>query len=478
MGHAVHFLQRIERLSPAQADLALTLYREPELVAHVLGRVRLPDGAERVALALENAPGGPHVIVTRDGRFVTCLGAGMSVSDCPVVSRPQIDHASDKLEALRATLAGGQSETRRLYRRLMERGSGLSREDFTALAALAPILGKEYVGMALDVCRYVLRFHNRHHRGKYRKLTPALRDELHHYWTFSWALGHLAALCGERPDDVQALWADDGRVFQSTVQTMLAASLAGSNTPIVMRSLWAVARAGRMLLAEVRQQFQEARMAGNLLIYGMALVAIGLRHRRTQGEVSKALARYRRSLQVSGPEDNEDKEDNEGNDSRAREQLVIMLEQQFEPDLQERARTAHRNTGARGLVRYTAYFPEDAPLRFTRAEDVPDELAMPALMHLHSDLFASTEDILFGLMMLPWLATVDGPSLYLPAQILDQGRSLFDPEELAQRIDKHHRADVAMQPARAEARPGRNEPCPCGSGKKYKRCCGAEDTQA
>jgi uncharacterized protein YecA (UPF0149 family) len=25
----------------------------------------------------------------------------------------------------------------------------------------------------------------------------------------------------------------------------------------------------------------------------------------------------------------------------------------------------------------------------------------------------------------------------------------------------------------ASSRRGRNEPCPCGSGKKYKRCCGA-----
>jgi hypothetical protein len=24
--------------------------------------------------------------------------------------------------------------------------------------------------------------------------------------------------------------------------------------------------------------------------------------------------------------------------------------------------------------------------------------------------------------------------------------------------------------------PGRNDPCPCGSGKKYKKCCGAADT--
>jgi len=26
---------------------------------------------------------------------------------------------------------------------------------------------------------------------------------------------------------------------------------------------------------------------------------------------------------------------------------------------------------------------------------------------------------------------------------------------------------------RAEPKVGRNEPCPCGSGKKYKKCCGA-----
>jgi SWIM/SEC-C metal-binding protein len=28
-------------------------------------------------------------------------------------------------------------------------------------------------------------------------------------------------------------------------------------------------------------------------------------------------------------------------------------------------------------------------------------------------------------------------------------------------------------PIKAIATPGRNDPCPCGSGKKYKKCCGA-----
>ena len=29
------------------------------------------------------------------------------------------------------------------------------------------------------------------------------------------------------------------------------------------------------------------------------------------------------------------------------------------------------------------------------------------------------------------------------------------------------------RPEPAPPKPGRNDPCPCGSGKKYKKCCGA-----
>jgi len=32
--------------------------------------------------------------------------------------------------------------------------------------------------------------------------------------------------------------------------------------------------------------------------------------------------------------------------------------------------------------------------------------------------------------------------------------------------------EAVTPPLRSETRIGRNEPCPCGSGKKYKRCCG------
>jgi preprotein translocase subunit SecA len=33
--------------------------------------------------------------------------------------------------------------------------------------------------------------------------------------------------------------------------------------------------------------------------------------------------------------------------------------------------------------------------------------------------------------------------------------------------------EPVQQVVRASAKVGRNDPCPCGSGKKYKKCCGA-----
>jgi len=29
-----------------------------------------------------------------------------------------------------------------------------------------------------------------------------------------------------------------------------------------------------------------------------------------------------------------------------------------------------------------------------------------------------------------------------------------------------------VEPIKSEAKPGRNDPCTCGSGKKFKQCCG------
>ena len=50
-----------------------------------------------------------------------------------------------------------------------------------------------------------------------------------------------------------------------------------------------------------------------------------------------------------------------------------------------------------------------------------------------------------------------------------------EPEELSdvERLLSGDASDPeAVSPVRRDVRVGRNEPCPCGSGSKYKRCCG------
>ncbi|ACB86123.1 SEC-C metal-binding domain-containing protein [Natranaerobius thermophilus] len=48
------------------------------------------------------------------------------------------------------------------------------------------------------------------------------------------------------------------------------------------------------------------------------------------------------------------------------------------------------------------------------------------------------------------------------------------PSELHQKKDKFQKKHIPNQknkPRRVGKKIGRNEPCPCGSGKKYKKCC-------
>ncbi len=45
-------------------------------------------------------------------------------------------------------------------------------------------------------------------------------------------------------------------------------------------------------------------------------------------------------------------------------------------------------------------------------------------------------------------------------------------EQVAKPLNTGGDGSLAKQPVRAKKEPGRNDPCPCGSGKKYKHCCG------
>jgi len=66
----------------------------------------------------------------------------------------------------------------------------------------------------------------------------------------------------------------------------------------------------------------------------------------------------------------------------------------------------------------------------------------------------------------PLLATAQAEQFYAPGRLADVG---YTPER-ALALARPFRP---APPALASAAPGRNDPCGCKSGKKYKRCCGA-----
>ncbi|HWT82292.1 MAG TPA: SEC-C metal-binding domain-containing protein, partial [Candidatus Methylomirabilis sp.] len=65
------------------------------------------------------------------------------------------------------------------------------------------------------------------------------------------------------------------------------------------------------------------------------------------------------------------------------------------------------------------------------------------------------------------------------AQAGDLSRRPLAPPTDGRRRDREATPSRSLRPAAASAvtspraKVGRNEPCPCGSGKKYKKCCGA-----
>jgi len=64
---------------------------------------------------------------------------------------------------------------------------------------------------------------------------------------------------------------------------------------------------------------------------------------------------------------------------------------------------------------------------------------------------------------------------YLPDWLLDEDE-LDDDED-----PEEHRGmpwDVDLTPDKVKAQFGRNRPCPCGSGKKFKNCCGKQKRDA
>ena len=74
---------------------------------------------------------------------------------------------------------------------------------------------------------------------------------------------------------------------------------------------------------------------------------------------------------------------------------------------------------------------------------------------------------------------LSSPQSELAPMLLEKIKLILNDQAYVSRLKRHYRmfketVDEGKQERRVqrEEKVGRNDPCPCGSGKKYKRCCG------
>lgn len=69
------------------------------------------------------------------------------------------------------------------------------------------------------------------------------------------------------------------------------------------------------------------------------------------------------------------------------------------------------------------------------------------------------------------ISRLDAEALYFPRSFLQEFNFPFRPKFVTELLEKEEALYGPHKPVTAEPRPGRNDPCHCGTGKKYKKCC-------
>jgi SEC-C motif-containing protein len=459
--HAHHFLERLDRVRRDQVDFALALYRDHEAVKYVLERVKLPTDAPRVALAIDDPREGPFVIVTRSGQFVTCLGLGMSPDPCPVVPRGQIDALLAKLADRRVRRQVAAREMRPhededdFLGRVFTRGARLAREEFLAVSAFESMLGIEPFLMMVDLSAEVV--HSRPAIARIRKVAGDAARALEAYHRLEWSVAHLALLsaAAERKD-LDRLLAAAKEVGQTP--SFLCAVQAGQT--FLLRGAWMAARLGKGILPSYRGALSSARDWLSMFDAALGVGAVALRHAGAAAEAKRILLAH-----VSAGKEKPDDVEAVG---RA---FFAEWVDRVADNVEESTRQALR-MGQEVCVSYGSTLIAGHALRFERAEDVPEDLARTAMLAFDGDVLDEKVQG-FTLAALPIAARAAAEDFYFPREVLRAWFGAWTGAETIERVKRFARTSPKREPARAAPIPGRNDPCPCGSGKKWKRCCGA-----
>jgi hypothetical protein len=421
--------------------------------------VKLPPDADRVALAVEDSGGGPHAVVARDGGFVTCLGAGMRTGALPVVTRAHVEALAVKLERVREGLALARKrglDATRAVARLESVGLALSREDFVATAALlgpaTTVLTETYAGCVVDIDGTMPLLMQRDLDAKLR------RDWTSEMAAKVWGMAHSAVM---HVDNAPRDWVEEWAKLPVHARRSCFIPLVRTfEVPFVARAAWIAGRLGKPFLPFYRQRYAAGVDGLDFVEAAWGLVAMAARHTSLRGDAVRAL---QAPPAEGAPENLYTK--------LVREQLAGLAETIGSPEEAELLVNV-RTLGRTEVVKRTAHLPDGSPYAFRDPAEVPDDLGLAVFLQMPLDAFDAETGLALAAAAVLSSARLPAEQLYLPAAFLHAvGKE--DLGECGARLAERHRRYFVASTVRREApRVGRNDPCPCGSGKKHKKCCG------
>lgn len=478
-GHAAHFLSRLDRVAAGEVELALSLYNDVPLLAEVLARARIADTTPRVAIALKDGGRGPHIVVTRDAKFVTCLGEGMTTNDLPIIARGQLDAFAHHVESLRAKIAmserltGSGAPTTKLLERVFTAGPALSREEFLAVAAWLPIVrGTALIRVTEAMARHARDAERLRH---VERVTPKNAARLRALWGNMWSAGHLLmVLASGARETCAALEALSHESRGDTLEVPELATFSVAATGalgLTMRAAYFGARCGKALAGRHKKRLLASLRPDDLLASFAILGCTAHRHQGLSAEIRKAFAASA-DKRPPPPGIARMTEDDKRHLFRFTEDFLSCYRADADRGFDDPEAAMER---ARALGRMMAKVLSeqrsgpDAPFHFDSPEDVPDGVALALLASSGAPALEGSE-VLFD--ALPWIARALPEDFYLPSNLVRATGKLTEYPMVLSYLAYRRRISPGRSRAASAAKLGRNDPCSCGSGKKYKRCCG------
>jgi len=289
------------------------------------------------------------------------------------------------------------------------------------------------------------------------RLRPDDERRLHIWWKNVWTMGHLHVLTMIDPGDELATVSRETRANLTRHCT-----LCGVQT-LTLRAMWGLARSAAHFTEDYLSAYRSAPAFAFVLDAMLALVAIASAHPERAERIRRVLSDTDALSPSLAPS--------------AREGVVYLqraLRMVFdEPDECVRR---HRELGAETLASMPDNVARNYPDKgacFREPSRLPDDIQLIGTLWKPGDYRREGHRLDHVVTLVPWIVRLEAEQLYPPAWFCEPMIEPWKPEHALRLLRQDLDAFAAPRPVRVQPTPRRNDPCTCGSGKKWKRCCGA-----